>query len=145
MARPTPYIARQRGDLIQAEEWNDIQIQSREEIQSHNHTGGEKGVQIASCGIAAAAISPSHLQDYAVTAAKIAAAAITNAHVAPEAAIAESKITFEAAGHNHDGINGKKISYHNLDDVPTIFSPVAHQHHGEELTIDNLRIGGNLQ
>jgi hypothetical protein len=164
MATPTPYIARQRGDLIQAEDWNDMQIRSREEIQSHDHTGGENGKKISyhnldnlpttfplavnsitSSHITAAAINTTHLQDHAVTAAKIAVAAITNAHVAPEAAIAESKITFGAAGHNHDGANGKKISYHNLDDVPTAFAPVAHQHRGEELTIDNLRIGGNLQ
>jgi hypothetical protein len=155
MATPTPYIARQRGDLIQAEDWNDMQIRSREEIQSHDHTGGEQGAQISSRGIAAGSVTSSHiaaaeintehLQNNAVTAAKIATAALTNAHVAPEAAIAESKITFGAAGHNHDGINGKKISYHNLDDVPTIFPPVAHHHGGEELTIDNLRIGGNLQ
>src|SRR5215831_291023 len=104
MPTPTPYIARQRGDLIQAEDWNNMQIRSREEIQSHNHTGGEQGDQISSRGIAAgsvtsshiatAAINIEHLQDQAVTAAKIASAAITNAHVAPEAAIAENKITF---------------------------------------------------
>ena len=135
MATPTPYIARQRGDVIQAEDWNDIQIRSREDLQSHDHSGGAQGVQIASRGLAAGS----------VTAAHIAAAAITNAQVAPAAAIAESKITFGAAGHNHDGSNGKKISYHNLDDVPTTFHPVDHQHRGEELTIDNLRIGGNLQ
>ena len=155
MVTPTPYIARQRGDLIQAEDWNNMQIRSREEIHSHDHTGGEQGAQISGRGIApgsvtsshvtTAAINTSHLQDHTVTAAKITAAAITNAHVAPEAAIAESKITFGAAGHNHDGINGKKISYHNLDDVPITFPPEAHQHRGDELTIDNLRIGGNLQ
>jgi hypothetical protein len=155
MARPTPYIARQRGDLIQAEEWNEIQIQAREDIQSHNHTGGEKGVQIASDGIAAvsitsahiaaAAINTEHLQNNAVTAAKIAPAAITNVHVAPTAAIAESKIVFETAGHNHDGISGKKISYRNLDQLPSTFPPATHQHRGEELTIGNLHIGGNLQ
>src|SRR5262249_61471189 len=136
MATPTPYIARQRGDLIQAEDWNDMQIRSREEIQSHDHTGGENGKKISyhnldnlpttcplavnsitSSHITAATINTTHLQDHAVTAAKIAVAAITNAHVAPDAAIAESKITFGAAGHNHDGANGKKISYHNLDDV----------------------------
>jgi len=155
MARPTPYIARQRGDLIQAEEWNEIQIQSREDIQSHDHTGGVKGVQIASRGIAAgsvtsshlapAAINTEHLQDNAITTAKIAPATITNAHVAPDAAISESKITFGAAGHNHDGINGKKISYRHLDHVPASFPPAPHQHRGEELTVGNLRIGGNLQ
>jgi hypothetical protein len=164
MATPTPYKAKQRGDLIQAEDWNDIQIQSRVEIQSHDHSGDVNGKKIkyhnlddipttfplavnsvTSSHMTAAAINTTHLQDQAVTAAKIAAAAITNTHVAPEAAIAESKVTFGEAGHDHDGTNGKKISYHNLDDIPTTFPPVAHQHHGEELTIDNLRIGGNLQ
>ena len=155
MATPTPYIARQRGDLIQAEDWNDIQIQSREDIQSHDHSGGEQGVQISSRGIAAGSVTSSHiapteintehLHNNAVTAAKIATAAITNAHVAPDAAIAETKITFGAAGHDHDGINGKKISYRNLDHVPSTFLPAPHQHHGEELTMRHLRIDGNLQ
>jgi len=121
MARPTPYITRQRGDRIQAEDWNEIQIQAKENIQSHDHTGGVHGVQISSHGIAAgsltslhiaaAQINTEHLQNGAVTAAKIAPAAITNAHVAPD----------------------------------TAFPPAAHQHHGEDLTVGNLRIGGNLQ
>ena len=155
MATPTPYQARERGDLIKAEDWNNIQIQSRVEIQSHDHAGGERGVQISSCGIADGSITSSHiapaeintehLHNNAVTAAKIAAAAITNAHVAPDAAIAENKITFGAAGHDHDGINGKKISYRDLDYVPSTFPPASHQHRGEDLTIGDLRIGGNLQ
>lgn len=82
MATPTPYKAKQRGDLIQAEDWNDIQIQSRIEIQSHDHSGDE---------------------------------------------------------------NGKKISYTNLDHLPSTFAPAPHQHRGEDLTIGDLRIGGNLQ
>src|SRR5215510_8605095 len=145
MATPTPYIARQRGDRIQAEDWNNMQIRSREEIQSHDHTGSEQGAQISSRGIAAGSITSSHIATAAIKTEHLQNNAITNAHVAPEAAIAESKITFGAAGHNHDGINGKKISYRNLDDVPATFPPGAHQHRSEELTIDNLRIGGNLQ
>jgi Chaperone of endosialidase len=46
MATPTPYIERHNGDLIQAEEWNAIQIQARTELQSHDHSGGEQGTQI---------------------------------------------------------------------------------------------------
>jgi Chaperone of endosialidase len=47
MATPTPYIERHDGDLIQAEEWNDIQIKARTELQSHNHTGGAQGTPIS--------------------------------------------------------------------------------------------------
>lgn len=65
MARPAPYVHRQQGDLIQAEEWNEIQIRSREAVEeaikSHNHSGGERGVQISSDGIAAGSITSSHL------------------------------------------------------------------------------------
>jgi hypothetical protein len=46
MATPTPYIERHDGDLIQAEEWNAIQIQARTELQSHDHSGGEQGTNI---------------------------------------------------------------------------------------------------
>jgi hypothetical protein len=46
MATPTPYIERHNGELIQADEWNAIQIQARTEIQSHDHSGGEQGTQI---------------------------------------------------------------------------------------------------
>ena len=135
MATPTPYIAKQHGDVIQAEDWNDIQIRSREDLQSHDHSGGAQGVQIASRGLAAGSITAAH----------IAAAAITDAQVAPAAAIAESKITFGAAGHNHDGSNGQQISYRHLAHVPTTFPPAPHHHQDEERTMRHLRIEGHLQ
>src|SRR5215470_1919568 len=47
MATPTPYIERHPGELIQAEEWNDIQIQARTELQAHTHSGGAHGTPIS--------------------------------------------------------------------------------------------------
>ena len=41
-----PYILRNPGDAIVAEDWNTIQIKTREEIRSHDHTGGDLGVKL---------------------------------------------------------------------------------------------------
>jgi hypothetical protein len=85
----TPYIKREPGDLIKAQDWNDIQIQAREDIDevgqkvdSHNHTGEEQGIQLSSDAIvnnsiksqhiADGAIQTLHIQNHAVTADKIA-------------------------------------------------------------------------
>lgn len=41
-----PYIFRNPGDAIIAEEWNKIQIMARDEIRGHDHTGGDRGVKL---------------------------------------------------------------------------------------------------
>ena len=38
--RPTPYVKRTDGDIIRADEWNEVQIRAQEDIAAHNHTGG---------------------------------------------------------------------------------------------------------
>ncbi|WP_153162081.1 hypothetical protein [Zoogloea sp. 1C4] len=38
--RPTPYVKRTAGDIIRADEWNEVQIRAQEDIAAHNHTGG---------------------------------------------------------------------------------------------------------
>ena len=92
-----PYIEKNPGDLIKAEDWNEIQIQTREEIQSlHDHTGDEKGLKISSEGIADGSIKTAHLQGGAVTGEKIAPLSIRDELVSAEAAIAESKIAFDS-------------------------------------------------
>jgi hypothetical protein len=47
MADTPPYIEKKAGELIRAEDWNAIQIDAREEIRSHRHTGGENGAQLS--------------------------------------------------------------------------------------------------
>jgi hypothetical protein len=50
-----PFIKRTQGDVILAEDWNSIQIQTRDEvtqkIQTHTHTGGANGVLIGGSAI----------------------------------------------------------------------------------------------
>lgn len=49
--RPNPYIRKDPGDIIRSGDWNELQIKAREEIYSHNHSGGDKGTQISGAGI----------------------------------------------------------------------------------------------
>jgi hypothetical protein len=47
MADIKPYVERNAGDFIEAEDWNKIQVEAKNDIQTHiqkhNHTGGKKG------------------------------------------------------------------------------------------------------
>ncbi|MFZ2725377.1 MAG: tail fiber protein [Methylococcaceae bacterium] len=49
--RPNPYIRKDPGDIIRSGDWNELQIKAREEIYAHNHSGGDKGIQISGAGI----------------------------------------------------------------------------------------------
>jgi len=79
---PTPYISRQPNELIRAADWNSIQVQTREEIQGHGHTGDEDGVQIGTEAIADEAVNADKLAAGAVTTAKLASSAVTTAQIA---------------------------------------------------------------
>ena len=71
-----PYIPRNPGDLITAEDWNKMQKDIRDAIQTHKHTGTstDDGVKIPTDGI----------EDNAVTSAKIADRAVTKEKLADE-------------------------------------------------------------
>jgi len=71
-----PYIPRNPGDLITAEDWNKMQRDIRDAIQTHKHTGTstDDGVKIPTDGI----------EDNAVTSAKIADGAVTKEKLADE-------------------------------------------------------------
>ncbi len=69
-----PYIRKQPNDLIRAADWNQIQIDARDDIAQHQHTGGADGTLLGTAS----------LQDDAVTAAKIADGAVGFAHLATE-------------------------------------------------------------
>ncbi len=71
---PEPYISKNPNDLIRAADWNAIQVSARTDIETHDHSGGAKGVQIGTSGIA----------DGAVTGAKIAAGTITADKLDPD-------------------------------------------------------------
>lgn len=54
--RPDAYFRKNPGDVIQSNEWNELQIKAREEIRAHRHTGNEDGNLIPRSGIEAGAI-----------------------------------------------------------------------------------------
>jgi hypothetical protein len=37
---PRPYVKRTAGDIIRADDWNEVQVRAREDIAAHDHTGG---------------------------------------------------------------------------------------------------------
>lgn len=57
--RPLPYIHRGAGDIIRADDWNEMQVQGREALGAHDHS--KEGAQIPRAG----------LQDRAVDGSKI--------------------------------------------------------------------------
>jgi hypothetical protein len=57
--RPNAYVHKNLGDIIRSDDWNELQIQAREEIYTHRHTGKDDGTQIPREGIAANAIDGS--------------------------------------------------------------------------------------
>ncbi len=58
--RPNPYLKKDPGDLMLAADWNEVQVQSREELAgklaAHGHTGGDDASPIARAGIAPNAV-----------------------------------------------------------------------------------------
>ena len=57
--RPEPYVRRDPGDVIRSGDWNELQVQAREEVHGHRHTGGADGLKIPRGGIVANAIDGS--------------------------------------------------------------------------------------
>lgn len=57
--RPNPYVRKDPGDVIRSGDWNELQVQSREEVRSHQHTGGTDGLKIPREGIEPKAIDGS--------------------------------------------------------------------------------------
>ena len=55
--RPDPYVRKDPNDIIRSGDWNELQIQTREEILSHTHTGIHDGKHHGSL-IPGAAIDP---------------------------------------------------------------------------------------
>lgn len=70
MTDPVAYIAKAPGDIIRAGDWNDLQVQTRKEIQSHGHSGGADGTPIGRAGIAANAVDGSRIDPAAQVAIK---------------------------------------------------------------------------
>ncbi len=54
--RPNAYVRKNPGDVIQSNEWNELQVRAREEIRAHRHTGNEDGSVIPRAGIETGAI-----------------------------------------------------------------------------------------
>ncbi|MFC1747166.1 hypothetical protein ACFL2V_00010 [Pseudomonadota bacterium] len=58
MSRPNAYIQRDPGNVIRSTDWNELQIQTREEIHTHRHTGSD-GLKIPREGIEPGAVDGS--------------------------------------------------------------------------------------
>ncbi|WP_374490276.1 hypothetical protein [Zoogloea sp.] len=58
--RPSPYVKRGAGDIIRADDWNEMQIQGREALAAHNHSAGQ-GAPIPREGIQDKAINEAKL------------------------------------------------------------------------------------
>ncbi|MCK6519314.1 hypothetical protein L6R46_30135 [Myxococcota bacterium] len=56
MATYEPYIKRAAGDFIAADDWNEIQQRGREDLATHDHSGGLKGPKLTGAAIAADAV-----------------------------------------------------------------------------------------
>ena len=54
--RPDAYFRKNPGDVIQSNEWSELQVKAREEIRAHRHTGSEDGSLIPRAGIETGAI-----------------------------------------------------------------------------------------
>lgn len=50
--RPDAYVRKDPGDIIRSGDWNEMQIRAREELHSHQHTGGGDGALIQGGSIA---------------------------------------------------------------------------------------------
>ena len=96
-----PYIPRNPGDLITAEDWNKMQRDIRDAIQTHKHTGTstDDGVKIPTDGIEDNAVTSAKIADRAVTKEKLAdevKEAIKEAGAIPDGAITTPKLADRA-------------------------------------------------
>ena len=96
-----PYIPRNPGDLITAEDWNKMQGDIRDAIQTHKHTGTstDDGVKIPTDGIEDNAVTSAKIADRAVTKEKLAdevKEAIKEARAIPDGAITTPKLADRA-------------------------------------------------
>jgi hypothetical protein len=93
------YVEVVAGDLIRAEQWNEIQRSARNSIRTHRHTGEssdtagdeDNAAQINTAEIADGAVTTAKVANGAVTGAKLAAGAVTT-NALPDGAITTAKV-----------------------------------------------------
>lgn len=92
------------GDLIRAEDWNEMQRQTRNSIRGHRHIGqsadgaaDDNAAQIAAEEIADGAVTGAKIANGAVTGTKVADGAVTTDKIA-DGAIAGAKLAAGAVG-----------------------------------------------
>lgn len=68
--RPNPYVKKDPGDIMLAADWNEMQVQAREELRGHRHTGGADAEPITRAGIAPNAVDGSRIDPQADVALK---------------------------------------------------------------------------
>ena len=80
-----PYIERKDGDLLKAEEWNEIQKRARQDITSHSHTGELDGTPVPSEGLAEGAVTTDRIAAGAVSGEKLADETVSEGKLQPAA------------------------------------------------------------
>jgi hypothetical protein len=72
------YIERNDGDLIKADEWNDIQRCPRQDIRQHKHSGADPddGIPIGPAGLEDGAVTATKIADGSLPAAKLQSSSI---------------------------------------------------------------------
>jgi hypothetical protein len=116
------------GDLIRAENWNNMQQQMRDSLRRHQHTRAPNApVNDTAATDEADQIGTSEIADGAVTAAKLATGAISTA-VIPDGAVTTSKLADHAvttAKVADNAINTNQISPNAVTSTRIAFSTVA--------------------
>lgn len=116
------------GDLIRAENWNNMQQQMRDSLRRHQHTRAPNApVNDTAATDEADQIGTSEIADGAVTAAKLATGAISTA-VIPDGAVTTSKLADHAvttAKVADNAINTSQISPNAVTSTRIAFSTVA--------------------
>jgi hypothetical protein len=116
------------GDLIRAENWNNMQQQMRDSLRRHHHTrAATAAVDDTASTDEATQIGTNEIADGAITAAKLATGAISTA-VIPDGAVTTSKLADHAvttAKVADNAINTNQISPNAVTSTRLAFSTVA--------------------
>lgn len=137
---PEPYIAKQPNDLIRAADWNQIQIETRVDIEQHDHSGGPKGEPLGTAALVDGAVTGPKIADGAITAAKLdpnlglglADGSVTTVKLA-DAAVTTAKLA-------NGAVTGTKIANGTIDGTKLAGSLAITSLSVDDLTVRNVPV-----